>query len=511
MTTLPLRVPVLAYAAVVLALLVWNVHHAGRGVQLQRGSAWLRWVTGFCGLMAIPAFAIALTSANALTGRATSVVAWAWPLTTLLFVVHAILAIAQRLTRPAIGLPIACFNLTVCAGAWAQYANATGWSLPSGVGAAGLAGASMLGMIFGRTALMSPWALAVPILAPIVPARSRRGRAGVAGLALTAAAITILVLAEYPRSIEALQSFGQFSSDRLQERPGGDFMLGLRILPEIGRAPSPGALRGDLTLIDSLGLDAVEVYVTPSGTQGTALDSVSRALDDLRRDSTLIVLALGYDAADGRLTARDPSAYARARLEAVDRAVRRLRPDVLLPARDPASLGRLALGDLPVSWWTHFLGDAADRARKLRPRTRVGVSISAFTAFDSVLFRWAQSAQSPLDVVGFTITPSYGGGHSLDAQLRVAGQWGRGAERPMWVFATGANPRLFGEVNQGRAAWGVLSWATTLPRLEGVVIDGAADYDAIFGLRAPDGRLRSVVATLDRAQRSLAEAAAVRP
>ncbi len=511
MTTLPFRGPQVAYAAIVLLMLAWNVRHAGTAVQLQRGSPWLRGLTGLNGLLVIPAFAIALTSASALTGRATSVVAWAWPLTTLLFVAHSVAAVAQRLTRPALGVPLVLFNLAVGASASAQYANANGWTLPSAAGAAGLASASTLGLVFGRDALLSPWALMVPVLAPVVPARYRRGRAAAGLLALATAAVTLLTLAEYPRAIEAWQSFGQFSADRLQERPGGDFLLGLRILPEIERAPSPGALRGDLTLIDSLGLDAVQVYVTPDGTRGTALDSVSRALDDLRRDSTLILLSLGYDARDGRLAARDPAAYARARLEAVDRAVRRLRPDVLLPARDPGSLGVASLGELPATWWRQFLGDAAARARQLRPRTRVGVSVAAFTPFDSALFRWAQGSDSPLDLVGFTLAPSYGGGHSLEARLRVAGQWSREAGRPMWVFATGANPRLFGEANQALAAWGVLSWATTLPRIQGVVIDGAADYDAIFGLRAPDGHLRSVVATLDRAQRSLAEVATVKP
>ena len=139
------------------------------------------------------------------------------------------------------------------------------------------------------------------------------------------------------------------------------------------------------------------------------------------------------------------------------------------------------------------------------------MAATSFTPFDSALFAWASGPKSPLDLVGFTLTPSYGGGSSLAARLRVAGQWARLSARPLWVFGAGANPRIFGEASQERAVWGVLAWATSQPRMRGVIVDGAADYDQLVGMRAPGGRLRGVVSTFERAQRALAEVAPARP
>jgi hypothetical protein len=409
-----------------------------------------------------------------------------------------------------VGIPIAAFNLVVFGSALVHYANAMGAELPSFIGAFALAEGSALGFLFGRSALISPFALTIPILCPTAPIRFAIGRLTVATMALLAAVGSALFVTEYLPSVEALSSFASFSADRLQERPSGDFALGVRLLPEIRRAPSPSALGNDLALVDSLSPDVVELFVTPEGTRGAALDSASRALDYLRRDSVLVVLALGYDN-DDRELARNPASYARLRLEAVDRAVRRLRPDIFLPARDPGELGLAMTGPLSSSWWTTYLRNAADHAKALRPRTRVGVSVSAFSSLDSIIFAWAKGPQSPLDVVGFSFAPSYGGGNSLAARMRVAGQWGRDSSRPLWVFSVGANPRVFGEVNQARAVWSVLAWATAEPKVQGVIVDGAADYDTLIGMRSPDGRLRNVVATFDRARRSLAEASSVRP
>lgn len=511
MTALPAQSAAAAYVAFLVVLLGWDIRRAATAVQLQRGSHVLRWLTGLCGLLVVPAVAISWTASSAVTGRTTSVVAWVWPVTALLFVLHAAVAIATRQTRPALGVPLLLFNLTVAVSAAVQYLNASGVPLPDPLGALALAHATALGVVFGRVALVSPWAVSVPVLAPLVPAQTRWGRVGSLVVGTFAMAFTVLVVGYVPHAIDAWDSFANAASDRLQERPHNDFAIGLRLLPEVERAPSPSALRYDLGLIDSLDLDVIEVYTTPEATRGTALDSVARALDDLRRDSVTVILSMGYDPWDRRAAQASPAAYARSRVEAVDRAVRRLRPDVLIPLREPGSLGTHALGPLPLSWWIDALQDAAERARRVRPRTRVGASVSVFTPLDSAVFAWASGPQSPLDVAGVALSPSFGGGRSLEAQLRVAGQWSRSSSRPLWVFSVSANPRVFGETNQGRTVWSVMAWATSMPEMEGVVIDGAADYDALVGLRAPNGRLRSAVATIGRVQQSLAEATAVRP
>jgi hypothetical protein len=462
-------------------------------------------------LLVVPALAIAFTSVSAINGRATHVVAWVWPLTTALFVLHSLRALTDGTVRLSVGLPVAAFNLAVCASAAVRYTNALGGTLPTVVGAFGLAEATSLGFVFGQTALVSPFVLALPILTPIVPSRRRVGRLITWSIATLSVAGTLMYATEYPRAVRALDGFAPLAFERLQERPQGDFALGVRLLPELGGAPSPVALRNDLALVDTLNADVIEVWVTPSGTRGTALDSVARALEDVRRDSTVLVVSVGYDRGDLHRMRRNPEGYATARLEAIERATRRLRPDILLPARDPANAGYDALGTVSLSWWTRYLSDAAEVVHGLRPKTQVGVAASSFTPFDSLLFAWASGARSPLDVAGFTLTTSSGGGTSLAARLREAGRWSHASVRPLWVFGTDANPRVFGESNQERALWGVLAWATSQPRVRGVIVDGAADYDELVGMRAPGGRLRGVVTTFERAQRALAEVAPARP
>ena len=508
---MPARWPVVVYVLLSAFLLGWNVLHAGRAVQLQRGGRVTRWLTALCGLLVAPALAIALTSVSAINGRATYIVAWVWPLTTACFVLHALRALTEGTVRLSVGLPVAAFNVAVFASATVRYANALGATLPSFVGAFGLAEATSLGFIFGHAALVSPFVLALPVLTPIVPARRRAGRLAVLIVAALSSAGALIYATEYPRAVRAMDGFAAFAFERLQERPRGDFALGVRLLPEVDGAPSPVALRNDLALVDTLSADNIEVWVTPAGTRGSTLDSLSRALDDLRRDSTRLVVSLGYDRGDLRRVRRNPEGYATARLAAIERIMRRVRPDILLPARDPADAGQDALGVVSLSWWTRYLSDAAELAHRLRPQTQVGVAATSFTAFDSALFAWASGLHSPLDVVGFTLTPSYGGGNSLAARLRVAGQWARLSARPLWVFGSGANPRVFGEASQERAVWGVLAWATSQPRMLGVIVDGAADYDQLVGMRAPGGRLRGVVTTFERAQRALAEVAPARP
>ena len=194
----------------------------------------------------------------------------------------------------------------------------------------------------------------------------------------------------------------------------------------------------------------------------------------------------------------------RARLAAVDRIVRRLRPDIILPARDPYTEGTRAMGRVPLAWWETFLRQAAANTRRVSNRVRVGVAASAFVGPDSALYAWAAGPDSPIDVVGFSLYPSYDGGESLSARLHVADRWMRGSTKPHWVFA-GSYPVTHGESSQARALWGTLSWATSHAPVKGLVVESAGDYDTATGLRAPGGRIRPALATLVRAIAAMAE------
>ncbi|HEY3257481.1 MAG TPA: hypothetical protein VGJ64_01385, partial [Gemmatimonadaceae bacterium] len=69
-------------------------------------------------------------------------------------------------------------------------------------------------------------------------------------------------------------------------------------------------------------------------------------------------------------------------------------------------------------------------------------------------------------------------------------------------------PLTHGEKNQELSLWGALAWATTQPAIKGLIVADAGDYDAVRGLRAPDGRLRSSVGAVRRAQIGLKETVA---
>jgi hypothetical protein len=117
------------------------------------------------------------------------------------------------------------------------------------------------------------------------------------------------------------------------------------------------------------------------------------------------------------------------------------------------------------------------------------------------------AATPGIDLIGFSFAPSYGGGASLAARLRIAQRWIRRTTKEQWVFSASGYPDVYGEANQARAIWGTLAWATSQPRVRALIVNGAGDYDTLVGLRAPGGRLRPVVASIDRARRALEEAA----
>ena len=68
-----------------------------------------------------------------------------------------------------------------------------------------------------------------------------------------------------------------------------------------------------------------------------SLDSLNAALAPLRSDSVLLAVSLDFDRNDGERYRQSPLAYRDRRLAALDRVVRRLRPDILLPAAAPAT------------------------------------------------------------------------------------------------------------------------------------------------------------------------------
>jgi len=179
-------------------------------------------------------------------------------------------------------------------------------------------------------------------------------------------------------------------------------------------------------------------------------------------------------------------------------------------ALEPYGAGSLALGTQPPEYWINYLTRAAAIAHHVNPRIRVGISASSYGTRDSTLFAWAASRGSPIDIVGFSLMPGFDGALDLDKYMRVAQRWMRpfaARPKPAWVMSAGGYPLAHGEKNQELALWGVLAWATTQPAIKGLVVTEAGDYEAIRGLRAPGGRLRSIVRAVIRAQLGLKQTA----
>lgn len=506
MPPLPRDPATVAFTGISVFILLWDVLLAGQIAQARRQQRDMLAVTALCGLFVAPAAVIALASQSAFTGRTVSLVTWVWPATIALFVIQSGLALARGLVTSLISAPVFAFNVLLLVSASARYATGVWPGAPAMLLGAGAAHASVMGLVWDGAALWSPLAFQLPLLAPAYPARWKVSKTLRAALAAGAAAWTLLATVEYPSAVRAISTFRDQGAEVLRARPEGDLALGLRILPTLVGPPASMALERDLPLADSLGVGVLSVVITPAGAGGRALDSLAAALAAARRDSVLVAVSLGYDAPERLAFARDPEAWRTRRLAAVDAIVRRVRPDVLFPALDPGDAGGRALGDVPPWFWSAYHEAAARLAHELRPRTRVGVVISAFSPADSLLYEWA--VRSPaIDLVGFAFTPTFRGGGSLAARQRAADHWMAGRPKAHWVTAVRAFPWVFGEGSQQSATVGTFAWASRHPRIGAVVIDGSGDYDSLTGLRRADGALRPAVASLARVQRAMAEAA----
>lgn len=489
----------------------WNVLLAGRIAQLRRAPRRFAALTALSGLLLAPALLIAFASSSILYGRAMQPLLWVWPLVSVMFLLQVLYALSKRLVTPMFGVPLMLYNFVIAAVAISKFVVSRGGEPPEFVHGLAAAQTSAAGIVFGAAALWRTAYVQVPLLAPALPAHWRLSAIARGVLAIVAMAMTAVVLVEVPDGLAAVRSYPHYESQRLQERPAGDFALGLKILPDLSGAISRLALRNDTTLAHQLEVDAVSIVLTPEAVDGEILDSLARALVGFREDSVLIVVSLGYSAdADGDL-GESPQSFTEGRVRRLDQIIRRLRPDILLPAIEPYGDGARAVGLQPVQFWVDYLTRAAALGQRLRPAMKVGVSAASYGTRDSVLYSWAARPGSPMDVVGFTLLPGFDGAITLDTRMRIAQRWltqNPGRQKPHWVFNAGGFPAVHGEKSQELAIWGALSWATTQTAIKGLIVGEAGDYNSERGLRAPNGRLRPAVAMMTRARAGLREAAA---
>lgn len=493
-----------AHLALTLVIIVWNIILAGRIAQLRQATRPFAAITGMAGMLLIPAFIVAIATTTVITGRGISSIDWLWPVTLVLFAGQSVFALTRKLVNPLWGYPIAFYNVFLAVASVTRLFAAHDYEVARPLLVLMAAQVDALALATTEAAITSPFFLHVPLISPAFPALSRMTagfRMGMAGLAL---AWFGLMLAELPRADVALQSYDAHAEDRLTERPRG-FSLGLKLFPDILEAPSAASVKSDLETAVYTGVDVVNVVFAPGATQ-LAIDSVSHALDQLPRDSLLVIATIGYA---GKLLPELGKATLDVdqRLRTIRRVVDRLRPDVLVPAQDPYGVGTRILGRLSPDTWRDYHTQAAALVKQMRPRTRVGFAASAYDSRDSTLYAWAAGRGSPIDVIGFSFYPTRQGARSIDAGFRAADRWMRAhpPTKQHWVLGAGGYPLAHGQRSQDRAVWAALAWATGHPAVRGAIVTEAGDYGQAMGVRAPNGDYRLASGSVRRAFRAIRE------
>ena len=483
------------HLALMALIIVWNMVLAGRMARLRGSPRSLATLSGLAGLLILPAVFIAVVSDSLLTGRALHEIAWVWPATAAVFAAHAVYATRSGAVGRTIGVPITVYNVILAVVLALRYLMSLGVLLPPAITALAAAHASALEMVVHPDAVMRSIYLLVPIIAPAIKPRvPRLALITRVSAAVVAAAWAVLVLVAIPRSRLGVARYASHGTDRLQERPSGDFTIGVKLFPTLtGEGPPSLALASDLALASELEAQIVSVYAAPGRVSLALLDSVASVLEESRRAGRKLIAALDLSSSN-ESPGEHPldSIQLSSRLADVERLVRGLRPDYLVPA---------ARASLPLGQWTRYLAAASERAHRIRPRTMVMAHVPAYSQRDSALYTWAVDSASGIDAIGFTLIPKAGGGVSLDAQTSAAERWMVAAKsrKEHWVLEGGGLPTIHGERSQERALWGSIAWATRHPNVKGFIVFSASDYESPVGLRAPGGRLRTATRRVKQA------------
>jgi hypothetical protein len=498
-----------AHLALTIIIVIWDVVLAGRIAQNRQAPRVFQAVCGLAALLIIPGLLFLLATSTIITGRAVVTMDWMWPAVLMLFAFQAVYAFVRRIVNPVWGIPIMVYNVLIAGIGIVHFLVAHGYT-PAEPFVALLAARSLAMVFAGGTSnvLASPFFINVPMVSPAFPAL--RGLTAVFRFFMALIGLSwvvLIIVLGTPRAVVQLRNYHAHRRDQLRERPDGDFSVGLKILPDVANPPAPPAIRSDSALLDVMDVDAIEVVVAP-GASRLAIDSLAHVLDPARRDSTILIVAIGYRGNILPELQKSPFNQAQ-RLQTIRQVVARLQPDIVLPAEDPYSAGERALGAISVDRWKSYLTEAAAAAKSVNRNVKIGVAASSYRPADSTLYAWAAGPRSPIDIVGFSLFPSPYIGGGIQSDTRTADRWMRAtpSRKEHWVFATGGYPLAYGEASQEEAIWEVLAWATDHPIIKGAVVYEAGDYGQARGLRAPNGRLRPATRIVARAIQQLRESA----
>ncbi|MDQ3519269.1 MAG: hypothetical protein M3466_12800, partial [Gemmatimonadota bacterium] len=336
------------HLALMALIILGNLILAGRMARWRDSPRVLATLSALAGLMIIPAVFIAVMSGSLLTGRALHQIAWVWPATAVIIAAHAIYATRTGRVGRTIGVPIVAYNVILAAVLVLRYVMSLGVSFSHAIAALPAAHASALELVAHPDAVMRSLYLLVPIIAPAIPSRlPRLGLITRASMAVIAAAWGVLILIAVPRARLGVARYTAHARDRLQERPAGDFAIGVKLFPTLtGGGPPSLSLTSDLAIAADIEAQIVSVYATPGRVSLALLDSLAGTLEESRRAGRKLIVALDLSSMGQSPVARPLTPVElRSRLADVERLVRGLRPDYLVPAAGAA---------LPVAQWTWY-------------------------------------------------------------------------------------------------------------------------------------------------------------
>jgi hypothetical protein len=478
-----------------LALIAWNFVHGARLASLPTIGRPLRVLSGLSAFLILPALLIAFLAPSAPGARVLGPLVWLWPLVTLGVAVQAAWALRRGNASALIATPITVFDMLVAWVAVSRWVDGMGGALPEWTHAPGMAVSTLAAAVFGTTVF--PWGAAflMPVLVPATAARGRASRAARAAMAFgctAALAVTVLAL---PRADAALRMTRTLSPVLTEAPARGEFAVGVRLFGTLTGPPSAATARHELALADSLSVTALHLVLASGGAGVSALDSVARSIEP-RRDSLLLVVTLTLRGSRAPVDGAQRQRHA----AMIERVVRRLRPDVLVPAERVTT----GSGAPTLDAWKAFYEHAAMTARRADRRVSVALATDASTAVDSALTDWVMQGDSPVRVVALSVQDRGAQPSRFVDALNALARWASLARvvPDAWILGVPAAPAVTGEVVQQRLVRHALAWGAERPWVRGVIAGDAADVTAPTGLRTATGRARRALAEVGSALRT---------
>lgn len=484
------------------ALIAWNFAHGARLSALHSVGRPFRVLSGLGAFLFLPALLIALLAPSAPGARVLGPLVWMWPLVTVGIAVQAAWALKRRSASVLIAAPIAVFDALVAWVAVTRWVDGMGGAPPEWAHAPGMAVSTLAAAVFGTAVF--PWgaALLMPVLVPATPARRRVTRAVRAIMAAGCTAVLAVTVQTLPRADHALRSTQALRPASAEAPARGEFAIGVRLFGTLSGPPSAATVRHQMALADSLAVTALHVELAPGGTSASALDSVARSIEP-RRDSLLLVVTLTLG---GDRIPMDSAARQR-HLTRIERVVRRLRPDLLVPAERVTT----GAGAPTLEAWQDYYERAAATAHRVDRRVIVALATDASTAADSALTDWVMQGGSAVRAVALSVQDHGAQPSRMAAALNSLARWASLARvvPDAWILGVPAAPAVTGEVVHQRLVRHALAWGAARPWVRGIIAGDAGDVTAPTGLRTATGRARRALAEVGgalRAQRDIPSA-----